>query len=147
MWHSKSPSSINMFGVTDWHSYHFVLVLRVIAPATHTYVCATNAESLKYIMRIVENFSLTVDKSHKTSILCDMEHSPHYWSLCGESISHRWLYAHKTSNSELWFFFLCNYPKQTVEQTVGLSVIWDAVIPLWCHCQHVEFSVDNHRWF
>ena len=47
--------------------------------------------------------------------------------LWGESIGHRWIPLMKASDVELWCF-LWSVPEQTVEQTIEMPVIWDAVM-------------------
>ena len=46
--------------------------------------------------------------------------------LWGESTGHRWIPLTKASDVELWCF-LWSAPKQTVEQTIGKPVIWNAI--------------------
>ena len=47
----------------------------------------------------------------------------HLW---GESTGHRWIPLTKASSAELWCFLLST-PEQTVGQTIGMLVIWDAI--------------------
>ena len=58
-----------------------------------------------------------------------------YWPCVREPTGHRWIPLTKTSDAELWCF-LWTTPKQTVEQTIEMPVIWDAVVlimtSLWC---------------
>ena len=44
------------------------------------------------------------------------------------------------SNVDLWWFHCC-YLECAVELTIRLSVIWDSIMLLWCHCNvsHVKF--------
>ena len=51
--------------------------------------------------------------------------------LWGESTGDQWIPLTNSSDAGLWCFPLCA-PEQTVEQTVGMLVIWD-VIALWRH--------------
>ena len=53
--------------------------------------------------------------------------------LWGESTGHWWIPLTKANRKELWCFLWC-MPKETVEQTVELLVIWDAMSVMWCHC-------------
>ena len=46
--------------------------------------------------------------------------------LWGESTSHWWIPLTNASDTELWHF-LWSVSEQTVEQTIGTLVIWDAV--------------------
>ena len=46
--------------------------------------------------------------------------------LCGEFTGHRWIPITKASDVELWDFVSC-VPEETVEQTTGRLVIWNAV--------------------
>ena len=43
-----------------------------------------------------------------------------------ESTGHRWIPLTKASNAKLWCF-LWSVPEQTVEQTIKMLVIWDAI--------------------
>ena len=45
---------------------------------------------------------------------------------CGEFTCHRWIPLTKASDAELWDFL--SAPEQTVEQTIGMPVIWDASV-------------------
>ena len=45
--------------------------------------------------------------------------------LWEESTRHRWIPLTKASEEELWCFLYL--PEQTVEQTIGTQVIWDAI--------------------
>ena len=48
-------------------------------------------------------------------------------ALCeGEFTGHRWIPLTKASDAELWCF-LWSTPQQTVEQTIKMPVIWDAI--------------------
>ena len=47
-------------------------------------------------------------------------------SLCEESTGHRWIPVTKASDAELWCF-LWSPPEQTAEQTIEMSVMWDAI--------------------
>ena len=53
--------------------------------------------------------------------------------LWGESTGHRWIPLTKASDAELWNF-LWSVPDQTVEQTIEIPVIWDAVALIIRHC-------------
>ena len=46
--------------------------------------------------------------------------------LWGESTGNRWIPLTQASDAELWCF-LWSAPEQTVEQTIKMSVIWDAI--------------------
>ena len=46
--------------------------------------------------------------------------------LWGESIDGRWIPLTKDSDAELWYY-LWFAPEQTVEQTIEMQVIWDAM--------------------
>ena len=46
--------------------------------------------------------------------------------LWGESIRHLRITLTKASDAELWYFF-SSAPEQTFEQTVEMSMIWDAI--------------------
>ena len=46
--------------------------------------------------------------------------------LWGEFTGHRWIPLTKASNAELWCLLL-SAPEQTVEQTIEMPVIWDAI--------------------
>ena len=52
----------------------------------------------------------------------------------GGCTGHRWIPLTKASDTELWCF-LWSTPEQTVEQTIEMPAIWDAIIPsLWWYC-------------
>ena len=53
--------------------------------------------------------------------------------LWGESTGDRWIPFIKAGNVDLWWF-LCCQPEQAFEQSVDLSMIWDAMTPMWRHC-------------
>ena len=46
--------------------------------------------------------------------------------LCGEFTGHRWIPLTKASDAEFWCF-LWSAPEQTVERTIEIQVIWDAI--------------------
>ena len=46
--------------------------------------------------------------------------------LWGDSTSHRWILLTKASDAELWYF-LWSTPKHTVEETIEMPVIGDAI--------------------
>ena len=46
--------------------------------------------------------------------------------LWGESSGHRWIPLTKTGDADIWCF-LWSAPEQTVEQTIDMLVIWDAI--------------------
>ena len=46
--------------------------------------------------------------------------------LCGESTGRRWISLTKASDAELWCFLWCAH-KYMVDQTINISVIWDAM--------------------
>ena len=46
--------------------------------------------------------------------------------LWGESIDDRWIPLTKDSDAELWYY-LWFAPEQTVEQTIEMQVIWNAM--------------------
>ena len=46
--------------------------------------------------------------------------------LCGEFTGDRWIPLTKASDAKLWCF-LWSTPEQTVEQTIEMQVIWDAI--------------------
>ena len=50
-----------------------------------------------------------------------------------EFIGHDAFHPQGTNNAELWAFRF-SQPVQAVEQTPELSLIWDAVTPVWYHC-------------
>ena len=54
-------------------------------------------------------------------------------SLWGKSTGDRWIPLTKASDAELRSF-LWGASKQTVEQTVELLAIWDAMMSTWRHC-------------
>ena len=56
--------------------------------------------------------------------------------------------SQKASNATLCCFLWC-LPEHTDKQTVGLSVIWDAITPMWHHCNDtVEYlSSVEHNLF
>ena len=56
--------------------------------------------------------------------------------LCGEFTGHRWIPFTKTSNSELWWFFL-SAPEPTVEETMETPVI------LRHHRAHYDVTVTS----
>ena len=64
---------------------------------------------------------------------------PHYWTFVREPTGHGWIPLTNTSNVALWCFVCC-WPKQTLEQTVGLLVICDAMTPTSHHCN----TIDNY---
>ena len=49
-----------------------------------------------------------------------------FWPFARESTGHRWIPLTKVSDEELCYF-LWSAPAQTVEQTIGMPVIWDAI--------------------
>ena len=53
----------------------------------------------------------------------------HWW---GESTGYRWIPFTKASSADLWCF-LCTH-EQSVEQTMELLVIWNAMSVMWRHC-------------
>ena len=58
----------------------------------------------------------------------------------GKLSGHRWIPLTKASDTELWC--LCRKPGQTIEQTVELLVISDAMIFMWRHCNdHTTLSL------
>ena len=56
------------------------------------------------------------------------KHFLRYCPLWGESTAHRWIPITKASDAELCF--LWSTPEQTVEQTLEMLVIWDAIAPI-----------------
>ena len=58
--------------------------------------------------------------------------------LWGHCLCNGWFPLTKGSNSGLWFFLWC-MPDQTVEQTV----IWDAMKPMWRHC-NIQWILNEH---
>ena len=59
-----------------------------------------------------------------------------------ESIGHQWFPLQRESNAScfLWLWF-----KQTVEQTIGLPMIWDSITLMWRH-GNVRFSGVRSVW-
>ena len=59
------------------------------------------------------------------------KHFPRYWSFMRgihwSPVVHRWIPLTKASDAEFWCFLRCG-PKQTAEQTVEMSVMWDAIL-------------------
>ena len=54
----------------------------------------------------------------------------------------------------MWCFDCFLNTEQTVEQPVKLPVIWDAITPMWRHCNVMQVSppnehriIDNHPWY
>ena len=47
--------------------------------------------------------------------------------LWGESTGHQWIPLAKASDAELWCF-LWSVPEQTIEKTIEMPVIWDAIM-------------------
>ena len=76
-------------------------------------------QSVSWQRYVMETLSVLLDLCEDTC-----SHIPHR-SLVDPS--------QRASDAELWCI-LCSYNEQTVEQTVDLSVIWDAMILIWCHC-------------
>ena len=54
------------------------------------------------------------------------KHVLRYWPSVRESIGHWWIPLTKASDAELWRFLWSAF-EQTVEQTIGTPVIWDAI--------------------
>ena len=61
--------------------------------------------------------------------------------LRGESIGHWWISLTKASEAEIWCF-LWSAPEQTVEQTIEVPVIWDAIALIMMSMQWLKKS-DN----
>ena len=54
--------------------------------------------------------------------------------------------SQRTSNEEL-VFFLCYWSEQAVEQTVWLSVIWDAMTLIWRDCNEIATNIHLYpKW-
>ena len=53
--------------------------------------------------------------------------------LWGQSTSHRWIPLTKASDAQLWCF-LWSVPEQTIDQTIKMPVIWDAIALNMIHC-------------
>ena len=62
----------------------------------------------------------------------------------GESTGARWIPLGKASDAELWYIFW-SAPEQTVEQTIEMPVIWDAIIDtsLWRHCNEEGIATQQ----
>ena len=58
--------------------------------------------------------------------------------LWREFTGDRWIRLTKASGAELWCFLL-SVPDRTVEWTIETPVIWDAMHPLWRHCNATAF--------
>ena len=74
------------------------------------------------------------------------KHVPCNWLFVRESTGLWWIPLTKASDAELWCF-LWSVPEQTVEQTIGTPVIWDAITlimkSLWCYYQTPLYYVFN----
>ena len=66
-----------------------------------------------------------------TWCLCDVTPIPHYWPFVREPPNI--FYSQRASEAELRCCIWCQ-PDQVVEQTVKLSLIWDATTLEWHHC-------------
>ena len=44
------------------------------------------------------------------------------------------------SNADVWYSF-CFYPEQTIEETIKMPVISDALTPMWCYYHHIPRNV------
>ena len=66
----------------------------------------------------------------------------------GESIDHRLIPITKANDAELWCCLVC-----APEQTEDLPVIWDAMLPMWLHCNGFQkfndfpFYSCVQKWF
>ena len=66
-------------------------------------------------------------------------------SLWGESTGHQWIPLTKASDMELWCF-LWSTPEQTVEQTIKMLVIWDAIALIQKFKIHYDVTVMYLEW-
>ena len=53
-------------------------------------------------------------------------------ALWGETTNHWWFPSQIAINTVLWLF-IWHGPEPSVEQRVELQVIWDTMMPVWCH--------------
>ena len=64
--------------------------------------------------------------------------------LWGESTGHQWIPLTKASDTELWCFFW-SMLEQTVEQTIGMQVIWDAItLVIW---DAIALITTSLKWY
>ena len=63
------------------------------------------------------------------------KHFPHYWPFVWGIPGHRWIPLIKASDAELWCF-LWSAPEQTVELTIEMPVIWDAIVLIITSLHH-----------
>ena len=66
--------------------------------------------------------------------------------LCGESPSHQFIPITKTTDAEFWSFLWCA-PRQTVEQTVKMPMIWDVIVVIMTslQCAHTHTEALSYR--
>ena len=69
---------------------------------------------------LCDSLSVVMTTTSNGDIFCVTGH------LCGELTGYRWIPVTKASDVELWWF-LWSAPKQTVELTIEMLVIWDTV--------------------
>ena len=72
-------------------------------------------------------------------------------AFVGESTGHRWIPLTQISDAELWYFHW-SAPEQTVEQSIVMPVIWDAIAlimtSLWYEflCTTMHPKKYEHSW-
>ena len=62
------------------------------------------------------------------------KHFPRYCFLRLESTGHRWIPLIKASDAEQLWCFLWSASEHTIEQTIEMPVIWDAIAIITSHC-------------
>ena len=85
----------------------------------------------------VSNLLTACDNSFHDDVI-KWKHFPRYWPFVRGTTGHRWVVSlTKASDTEL-LYFLWSAPEQTVEQTIEMSVTWDAIAlimtSLWWLC-------------
>ena len=69
---------------------------------------------------------LRVSGSHWHDDVIKWKYFPRYLPSCGEFTGHRWIHRTKASDAELWYF-LWFASEPTVEQTMEMLLVWDAI--------------------
>ena len=67
---------------------------------------------------------------------------PRYWPFVREIHRSRWILRTKARDVELWCF-LWSAPEWTVEWTIVMLMIWDAIGPIWRHWNNVHDQLTS----
>ena len=92
-------------------------------------------------------FSSSTSNQHAGTCRCEIINI-HCWSPdCNgiQLVFSKYIY-HFLNDIDIWCF-LCCWPENGIEQTVGLSVIWDVMPLVWVYCDGIRVHVLSEQGF